>query len=776
MSKRRASKIANLSKEGRLNFLYDVYQRGVPMSEEDVALLIKEGYIKSKKAQKPKSKKSVDPVALDGSHTQNKADQYVDIVEGEFPGAEDGKRHVEMDTDTYEDIANSSLFKYQGGREITKADWLPADLIYHTDDFVKWINSINGGFQKMVRYVKFAMYCQQAEDWMNDATSVDDFDTADSRAQYRKREYLRCRENTLYFLDKYIVYNDVQSVGGVKRYVSAPVHKVLCYMIDCGYSIMAGKPRQIAATTTIGAIAVGKLICNRNYFIKMIAQDKEKVEEIFDDKIKFPFSELPSWLQPSVQNDRDNFLRLGKKDAKGKQGGINSKLRVVAPTVAAINGGAPPLVLIDEAGYISILGKMMKEARPTMFRKDEATGRLTQSRQIVVWGTGGEMDKGGKAYENEFMNALDKWNKGKHEHGIIPLFFDWTTRPGIDKKFYLSEKESYTIEGPEREERMVQFRQTFPSIIDDMFLTSQKLLVSPDWINRQVERIRDTKHKFRPVKGYFEPVYDESYPESEGSDTPFRIIGATFVPLDDLVDDMSRATVEILDHPRKNWEYRYVQGTDPIGADNGYSKMGSVIYDRYWNTPVAILNYRDPDHKETFRQCMLMGIYYSNERGKAVPELVEGNLGTAYTDYKEFKGYRKSLVTNEQVPTVFQGGGATYGIDNRGMRNRTIVSRMQEFVVNCGPKIYFQIVFSQLRVFVCSFTDKGNETWGVKDKRTQQDDVLFGGVFAYICSECFQHRPPVDKQKQTAQAKITYELKRDHNGNLRRVQVAQRIS
>lgn len=775
MKKRGASAAVNLSREGRMNFLYGLYDKGIPISEEDKALLIKNGYIKPPKAEKPKAEKTFNPSGLDGSYTQNEADKHVDVVEGEFPGQKQGSRHISLESHSYDQIANTSLFKYQGGRHITKEDWMPADRVYHSDEFVKWINSINSGFQKMTRYVKFAMYCQQAEDWLKDSTSVSDFATREERDAYRKQEYLRCRENTLYFLDKYIVYNDVDSAGGIKQYVSAPVHKVLCYMIDCGYSIMAGKPRQIAATTTIGAIAVGKLICNRNFFIKMIAQDKDKVEEIFDDKIKFPFSELPDWLKPSVQNDRDNFLRLGKKDSKGKQGGINSKLRVVAPTVSAINGGAPPLVLIDEAGYIGILGKMMKEARPTMFRKDDVTGKLTQSRQIVVWGTGGEMDKGGKAYENEFMNALDKWNKGQHEHGIIPLFFDWTTRPGIDKEFYLKEKNSYTVEGPEREERMVQFRQTFPSIIDDMFLTSQKLLVSPDWINRQTERIRDTEHKLRPIKGYFEPIYDEKEPQPEGSDTPFKIIGAKFVPLDDLVDDISMATVEILDHPQRSWENRYVQGTDPIGADNGYSKMGSVVFDRYWRTPVAILNYRDPDHKKTFLQCVLLGVYYGADN-TAIPELVEGNLGTAYTDYKEAKGYRRSLVYNTQAPVVFQGGGTTYGIDNRGIRNRTIVSRLQECVTSCGEKIYFQIVFSQLRVFICTYTDKGNETWGVKDKRTQQDDVLFGLVFSYICDECFTHRPPIDKEVKRAQAKTTWELKRLPNGELRRVQVVQRVS
>ncbi len=79
---------------------------------------------------------------------------------------------------------------------------------------------------------------------------------------------------------------------------------------------------------------------------------------------------------------------------------------------------------------------MIKEARPTMFMSNDDTNKLEFKRQIIIWRTGGEMDKGGKAYEIEFRNALAHWEKGNFEHGIIPLFFDWTTRPGITKEFY----------------------------------------------------------------------------------------------------------------------------------------------------------------------------------------------------------------------------------------------------------------------------------------------------------------------------------------------------
>lgn len=750
-----------------------MYNSGVPMDKDQLHLLQKHNRIKPIMAVKEEVKSKVD---LDGVHLsqnselENKADKYIDIVDvdTDLPFGNDS-RHIILDNETYDKLAETSLFKYQGGREIHRDDWMPEDKIYHTKEFVNWINSINSGFQTMTRYKPFAMYCQQAEDWLNENINMSSFSNNDDKREYAINEIERCKQNTLYFMDKYLVLKEGDNRGGQRKYLSKPVHKVICFLVDCGYSLMMGKPRQIAATSTLGGIAVAKLILRRNFFIKFVTQDKDTGIEIFEDKIKFPFGELPDWMKPEVSNDRDNLFRLSRKSgSKGTKTGVNSKLQVVAPSGSAINGGSPQLVMVDEAGYIGILGRMIKEARPTMFMMNDDTGKLEMTRQIIVWGTGGEMDRGGKAYETEFFDALDHWDKGHFEHGIIPLFFDWTTRPGITKSFYEKERQVYTVEGPDKEAKMVQFRQTYPSIIEDMFLTSQKLLVGIDWINAQKERIKKIEHAFRPTKGYFEPIYDESVAMDENSDVPFKIVGARFIPLDDAKDDMKMASVEILVGPKKKWRNRYYQGTDPIMSDNGYSNMASVVFDSVYNTPVAIMDYRDPNHKYTFLQCLLLSLYYDTEGGKGIKELVESNIGTAYVDYKESKGFGNSLVHRLELPDHMQGGASLIGLDNRGSRNKFIINKMYEVVTAYGDKFYFEKIFNQLRTFSCKLTDKGNETWGVTDTRVFHDDVLFGLVFSYICALSYSHRPPVNLEQEENAYRIEYKLTRDSSGNLTR--------
>lgn len=265
-----------------------------------------------------------------------------------------------------------------------------------------------------------------------------------------------------------------------------------------------------------------------------------------------------------------------------------------------------------------------------------------------------------------------------------------------------------------------------------------------------------------------EPIYDETKPTDENSDVPYKIIGARFVPVDDK-DERDVASCWILQHPKKNWRNRYYKGTDPIMTDNGYSNMSSVIFDVYFNVPVAIMDYRDRDHKYTFLQCLLLGMYYGTE--KVPKELIESNIGQAYIDYVDNKGQYDSLVHKMEVlPETLQGGGQLIGVDNRSFRNKLIIDKMYEVVTSYGEKFYFPVIFDQLKTFVCRISDNGSDQWGVVDPRKNKDDVLFALVYAYICAESFRNfRPPVEISKKAAESRMVhYELHRNSDGSLTR--------
>lgn len=763
------SQINANAKTNQLDFLYDLHSQNVEIGENNIELLKKYGYFDAAEPIKKEVEKATDamegvfndPFYIDGQVSET--DKKVDIVtEGtitETVLSEEAFRKL---------VEEKGSVIYSGVKiNITPEDWLPKSINDHEQEFIEWIDSINAGFANRKNFRKFNLYCQQASQWLAENDSIGNYTEYQDREDYKDREIDRCRQNTLYFLDKYLQLKSSDLIAGLRQYKAVEAHKILIYLFDCGYSFYLGKPRQIAATSTLGGCALKRTVFKRNHFIKFITESDSKGQEIFEDKIKYPWAELPWWMRDTNRNDSGKKFVLGYKEKKGDRGGTNSSILVDAPTPTAVSGGSPDLAMIDEAGNIGILTQIIEDARPTAFWHNPVTGIMERKRQVIAWGTGGDMEKGGKAFEREFVTAIEQWKARDFSSGIVPLFFDWSTRMGITKEIFESEKSVYYAKkGPEAEKSRIKFRQTYPSCIEDMFLTSAKTLVSQEYIAEQIDRIRRTHSMMKPQYGYFDPVYGDKETQ-EGSDTPFNVIGATFVPVS---DGDPRGWVTIFQHPKK-WRNRYYKGTDPIASDTGMSNMASVIWDKYYNTVSAVVNMRTNNYREVYLQNMLLGVYYDWEHSAGVKDLLETNIGVAYQEYVTNKGRLDQLLFNSELPETLQsGGGNKIGLDNKGVRNKMIIDTMFEILQGFGHKIYIEDIFIQLKTFVSTVTARGNETWGPADRKYYKDDILFALVFAYICAhQCFGDEKPENTEvNRTGGFKIVSKLKYDKNFNMYR--------
>lgn len=765
--------INSAAKSNQLDFLYDLYTQDIEIGEDNKALLIKHGYIKTEDFPKKVTEKYIatkihnDPFYIDGPPSE--VDRKVDVVSGDKNVPENGSVFTESE---YKKLVeeNGSVIYSGTNINIKQSDWMPKSVTDHSKEFIEWIDSISfAGFANRVNYRKFNLYCQQAYQWLAENDTLANYGTHESREKYKDTEIERCAENTLYFLNKYLQLKESTLVAGMRQYVASKAHEIIIYLFDCGYSFYLGKPRQIAATSTLGGCALKRTVFRRNHFIKFITENDSKGQEIFEDKIKYPFAELPNWMRDDSRNDSGKTFALGHKEKKGDRSGTNSNILVAAPTPTAISGGTPQLALIDEAGNIPILTEIIKDARPTSFWMNPVTGKIELKRQIVVWGTGGDMEKGGKAFEREFMTCLEDWKTRNFISGIVPIFFDWTTRMGITKEFYEKEKAyAYSVKGPKSDESKILFRQQYPSCVEDMFLTSTKTLVSQDYIVDQVDRIVKAKFAMKYQYGYFEPIFGEEE-QPEGSDIPFNIIGANFVPLE---DGDGRISTMIFQHPKPGWRNRYYSGTDPIASDTGLSNMASAIWDKYYNTVSAVVNFRSNNYKEVYLQTMLLGIYYDLEHQMGVKELLEANIGLAYREYKDSRGRFDTLVFNSELPDILQtGSGNLIGIDNKGIRNKVIIDTLYSLILAFGTKIYIEDFFLQLKTFVSTATAKGNETWGPADRKHYKDDILFAVTYAYICAhQCFPEELPYNaEEEKKGGTKMISKLAYDKDYNLIRV-------
>lgn len=769
-------------RESHLDFLYELHNKGLELTQDQQALLIQNGRIKAPTVPQAQIPYLETDNIRDKGFTQNQEqldiDKNVDILFDEEP------HKLIINDQELEERRKKGNYLFEGRKEpITRKDWLPRDTVEHDEDFIRWIDSIlTLGFQNKTNYRKFNLYVQQAYTWLAEKKSYLDFSNEYDREEFIQEELRRCKENGIYFLNKYVWYQEGNSETGKLKFICSAAHEFMSYLNDCGYSSLTIKGRQIAATTTYMALDVRDMIFKKNHFMKFITEDQEKAEEIFDDKLKYCFAELPYWMKPEVSNERDNYFKLGKKDSKGDKSGVNSRIRVVPPKRTAIAGGAPQKVKVDEAGNIVLFSQMMNNQRPTMFMYDPALKKLVMKRQFIGWGTGGEMEKGGMALQVEFMALLNQWKERKFQAGIIPIFFNWTARPGATKELYESEKAvAYSKEGPDLKKSIVEFHQSWPNTISDVFMTSEKTLVGTDYIDERLDWIKSenvkSKHKLFQ-RGYFEPIYDETKPTDEASDVPFKIIGANFIPTEDIDP---RASVIILFHPRRGWKNRYFQGTDPIASDTGQSNMSGAIWDKEIKTISAIMNFRTRDYRYTFLQHVLLNIYYDTGKDiQGVKELLESNIGQSYSQYKTGKGYGDSLVLNYELPTYLQNRTTInegIGIDNKGMRNEDIVNLLHQMIKAFGDRIYMEVFWEQLKTFVYEVSGTGKNMWGPANRKFFKDDTLFSCVYAYICAElCYPELIPVNTEEDYKTSDlITYELQYDAEYNLTRVPVRRKV-
>jgi intein/homing endonuclease len=289
---------------------------------------------------------------------------------------------------SYDSVKEEQIHKrFRDVKDVSTEEWKPTHPpLEYSDDFVKWIDSINSGWRNMKVYHRFELYKQQARIWLNEGDDITNYYTPELQEDYIIQEYRRCADNTLYFANKYGWLKEGEAMAGKLKYKAWPAQQMLLFLLDSWYNLMLGKARQIGFTTTMGLAAAKRINFNYSYYVKFITHTKEKGEEIFRDKIRWGFGQIEPWIREEAFNDAHNILSLKSKGVKGETSGSNSRIEVSTPTVDAINGGSPNLVLIDEIGLFNLFGQMMTEGRPALYYFNPSNQRMEMRRQLIAWG------------------------------------------------------------------------------------------------------------------------------------------------------------------------------------------------------------------------------------------------------------------------------------------------------------------------------------------------------------------------------------------------------
>ena len=766
-----------IARHNQMDIWFKLHEMGVDIGDHRYTKLQKNGYITSDyKGNKTRERKAPKHLVRDlskKSPSEQIIDSEINIVDlsGIDSDIADAESFLKENKKAFKEN------KVPASEEVYKEDWKIKlhERFSFPKEFVEWIDSINSGFRRRKTFSRFELYKKQAEQWISENVNFTDIDDPEERWEFLLEEVDRMGDNTLYALNKYLWTKESQSEGGMQKYIAWEAQAIILYLLDCGLSVSFGKGRQIGFSTTIGGFFTIKVVVMKNLYCKFIAETKEKTEEIFNDKIKFAFQQLPQELKPSLMSDTGLRLYFGVKNKKdGKIEGSNSRCEVVAPNITAINGGSPDIVGVDEQGNIDILTPMLQEGLPAMLWTNPQTKKIEQRRQIILWGTGGA-DNGGKAMEREFMRLVSHWKKRNFGVGIVPVFFDKYARPGVDEESLKIIKAQYLNDDEMDEETAeTRFNQHYPTTMEDMFLTSSKTLISIREINKEHDKIYNLPQEKKPKYGYMAPIYDQNSPLSpdvqEFTGLTHKLAGAEFVPLGD--DNLQLASTVIFMEPDRSWINRYYKGTDPTQEDTGTSDFASAVWDAEINTVSAITKVRTGNRKEDFLQSLLLNIYYS-PHGEGIPELVESNVGRNYMDYMDLLGFSECIIPNTMLPHYLATKtGNKDGISKKGKNGVYIISAMRMTMIEYGWRIFIPEYWVQAKTFVKKITQHGNATWGPSNKRYYKDDVMDGITYSKMAADAYIDEKPQNTRDPEVIARNAVRMKKkrgfvyDKNFNL----------
>jgi hypothetical protein len=660
--------------------------------------------------------------------------------------------------------------------EIHKSTWRPASITNTSAEFKRFIDSHIPQFDQIIPYEEFYLYCEQARRWLEDKRTLADIPSLE-RVDYKWRELDRVAENKLYGLNKYVSIKEDGFIGGRRPYNASTPQALLAFLVDRGNSFELVKGRQAAITSTMLAmVALESVVRNAFSVVFMVHKKDGTGKPLFRNKFQSTFQHLPEWMIGEVDVARGfstesaiiDFDPATEKLRKGKD---VAEVRLLSSEDSMnINGQTPTWSLFDESQNIPTFQLLKGELDPTMYQFSMATGRMELVRQCFGWGTGSSNNTGNGSFENDYKGLLEAWQSGEETDGWIPLFMDWTCRPGMTREFYTMQRRKYLrgqteeTKGLSSTERLALFKAHYPSAPDDAFMASHKHVVPVEIMIKQQNRIQSEclKRGLGPVPGKFEPIWDESVVLPDGSLYKHPVRGVRWVP--SRMDDIE-APISMFMPPDNSWAHRYFQGTDPIQNDGGFSRFSSAIWDSVGRVqedgsfapgPVCILNTRTPFTSELFLQSSLMGMFYRNYGQKACRELLEINVGHRYADFKcsPVVNLRDSLLTRHELLPKYKLGNATniYGIDlkgGKGSRKETLYGDLTDLVRSHGHNIWYFPFWSQLRNISVEGDADGSVKWSTRNKNVYNDDLVYAVTYAELCSRCVNKQP----QNMTAENK-----------------------
>ena len=404
--------------------------------------------------------------------------------------------------------------------------------------------------------------------------------------------------------------------------------------------IVVLKARQVGASTGTQADMLHKCSQNNNKAGMIIAHDEDAVSSIFG-KVKFAYDHLPEWAKPLQKASNAKELIFDRPyHYKGKEKGLNSKIRVRIAGKSGIGRGDTP-IYVHCSEYAFWSGTGTNSPSKQLMGILQAVPEETNTWLIV------------ESTANGYNDFKDLWDGAvSGSNGFTPIFFSWHDHEEYIRPFnnekekdrfletmseYESEVLLQTLKLPL--ERINWWRHTFihkcysnlsymkqenPSTPEEAFLMSGRPVFDTEIIMKRIETLRE-KYKDKPYKeGYFEYEWnDKEWKDYIKNDTI------------KFVESKTKKWIRIYKEPEEDTPY--VLAGDTKGEGKDY--FAGTLADNISQERVATLHMQVSNSKPYTWQMYCLGKYYN----KALIG-IEMNFNTAPLEELERLRYSNQYV------------------------------------------------------------------------------------------------------------------------------------
>ena len=250
-------------------------------------------------------------------------------------------------------------------------------------------------------------------------------------------EYIKCRDNPVYFTGKYLKIVNVDA--GLIPFKMYDFQKDMMWKFHQNRFNIAKLPRQSGKSTIVTTYLLHYALFNENVNIAILANKAATAREMLS-RLQLSYENLPRWMQQGIVAWNRGSLELEN----------GSKIIAASTSASAIRGMSFNIVFLDEFAFIPnhICDQFFSSVYPTI-----SSGK--KSKVIIISTPNG-------------MNMFYKmWNDAlKNRNEYVPTEVHWSEVPGRDAAW-----KEQTIKNTSQR----QFTQEF----ECEFLGSQDTLIAP---------------------------------------------------------------------------------------------------------------------------------------------------------------------------------------------------------------------------------------------------------------------------------------------------------